>query len=173
MFSLICVWINGWVNNSEAGDLRRHRTHYDIIVICYRHRCLGWRLCNMFRQPAFLSLPQMTPTCPCVCFTTMRHSTIKYVEQPLCRLHSHHYTPTCRLQYPNIGDRASATTELTQIRLMPRVTLQISGTVQCTKSYFDGRVQDCSISSTLAMDILQSYNKPRINFKFIVINSNI
>ena len=23
MFSLICLWINGWVNNREAGDLRR------------------------------------------------------------------------------------------------------------------------------------------------------
>ena len=27
MFSLICVWINDWVNNREAGDLRRHRGH--------------------------------------------------------------------------------------------------------------------------------------------------
>ena len=36
MFSLICVWINGWVNNCEAGDLRRYRTHYDVTVICYR-----------------------------------------------------------------------------------------------------------------------------------------
>ena len=33
MFSLICVWINGWVNNSEAGDLRHHRAHYDVIVM--------------------------------------------------------------------------------------------------------------------------------------------
>ena len=33
MYSLICVWINGWVNNREAGDLRRHRTHYDVIVM--------------------------------------------------------------------------------------------------------------------------------------------
>ena len=32
MFSLICAWINGWVNNREAGDLRRHRAHYDVIV---------------------------------------------------------------------------------------------------------------------------------------------
>ena len=24
-------WINGWVNNREAGDLRRHRVHYDVI----------------------------------------------------------------------------------------------------------------------------------------------
>ena len=29
MFSLICVWINGWVNNREAGDWRRYRAHYD------------------------------------------------------------------------------------------------------------------------------------------------
>ena len=33
MFSLICVWINGWVNNREAGDLRRYRAHYDFIVM--------------------------------------------------------------------------------------------------------------------------------------------
>ena len=33
MFSLICVWINGWVNSREAGDLRRHRVHYDVIVM--------------------------------------------------------------------------------------------------------------------------------------------
>ena len=32
MFSLICVWINDWVNNREAGDLRRYRAHYDVIV---------------------------------------------------------------------------------------------------------------------------------------------
>ena len=33
MFSLICVWINGWMNNREAGDLRRYRAHYDVIVV--------------------------------------------------------------------------------------------------------------------------------------------
>ena len=33
MFSLICVWINGWVNDCEAGDLRRHLGHYDVIVM--------------------------------------------------------------------------------------------------------------------------------------------
>ena len=33
MFSFICAWINGWVNNREAGDLRRHRTHYDVTVM--------------------------------------------------------------------------------------------------------------------------------------------
>ena len=33
MISLICVWINGWVNNREAGDLRRYRAHFDVTVM--------------------------------------------------------------------------------------------------------------------------------------------
>ena len=33
MFSLICVWINDWVNNRKAGDLRRYRAHYDVIIM--------------------------------------------------------------------------------------------------------------------------------------------
>ena len=37
MFPLICAWINGWVNNRVAGDLRRHRAHYDVIVMLSGH----------------------------------------------------------------------------------------------------------------------------------------
>ena len=33
MFSLICTRINSWVNNREAGDLRRNSTHYDVIIM--------------------------------------------------------------------------------------------------------------------------------------------
>ena len=33
MFSLICVWINDWVNNREAGDLRRDHAHDDVTVM--------------------------------------------------------------------------------------------------------------------------------------------
>ena len=33
MFSL-----NSWVNNRDAGDLRRHRAHYDVIVMWERHK---------------------------------------------------------------------------------------------------------------------------------------
>ena len=31
MFSLFCAWINGRVSNREAGDLRRHCTHHNVI----------------------------------------------------------------------------------------------------------------------------------------------
>ena len=53
MFSLICVWINGWVHNAEAGDLRHSRTHYDVLwcanligLIVISHVHLGpWITC--------------------------------------------------------------------------------------------------------------------------------
>ena len=33
-FSFICAWINAWVNDHKVGDLIRHRTHYDVTVMC-------------------------------------------------------------------------------------------------------------------------------------------
>ena len=33
MISLIFAWINGWINNGEAGDLRRRHDHYDVTVM--------------------------------------------------------------------------------------------------------------------------------------------
>ena len=48
MFSLICDWINGWVNNRGAGDLRRYRAHYDVTVMCFQSitsNAIWWRKC--------------------------------------------------------------------------------------------------------------------------------
>ena len=39
MLSLICAWINVWVNNRESGDLRRYRAHYDITVMVSQRGC--------------------------------------------------------------------------------------------------------------------------------------
>ena len=47
MFSLICAWINGWVNNRAAGDLRHYRAHYDLTVM-FRDIILDFRpLCAL------------------------------------------------------------------------------------------------------------------------------
>ena len=43
MFCLIGVWINGWVNNGEAGGLRCHRAHYDVIVMTFSIQ--SWKIC--------------------------------------------------------------------------------------------------------------------------------
>ena len=37
MFSVICNRIHGRVINGEAGDLRHHRTHYDVTVMKHWH----------------------------------------------------------------------------------------------------------------------------------------
>ena len=35
LWCFLCTWINGWVNNHEAGDLRCHHAHYDITVMMH------------------------------------------------------------------------------------------------------------------------------------------
>ena len=61
MFSLICVWINDWANNREAGDLRRYRAHYYVTVM----RLLNhWTLVYMYlRQWTGSSLVQVVAWC--------------------------------------------------------------------------------------------------------------
>ena len=39
MFSLIFPWTNGWVDNRDAGDLRRHGAHYSVIVMSQKYTC--------------------------------------------------------------------------------------------------------------------------------------
>ena len=43
MVSLICVWTNGWVNNRDAGDLRRHRANFDVtVIVLLPQASMGW-----------------------------------------------------------------------------------------------------------------------------------
>ena len=43
MFSLICAWTNGWVNNRDAGDLRRHRALYDVtLMVQWCQNAISW-----------------------------------------------------------------------------------------------------------------------------------
>ena len=48
MFSLICALINRWGNNREAGDLRRYRPHYDVIVMYSQHCACTVRYYNIY-----------------------------------------------------------------------------------------------------------------------------
>ena len=58
MFSLICTWINSWVNNREAGDLRRNRAHYDVIVMSNTSRTC---LMSMNTDPQILAKLKQPP----------------------------------------------------------------------------------------------------------------
>ena len=54
MFSLICVWINDWVNDRETGGLRQYCTHYDVIVMIKKDDCckmtIYWGLNRKVKQ---------------------------------------------------------------------------------------------------------------------------
>ena len=62
MFSLICVWTNSWANNGDAGDLRRHRAHYDVIVMDQDEettKCGDKRLASETRSRALLKITHL------------------------------------------------------------------------------------------------------------------
>ena len=64
MISLIWAWINGWLNNREAGDLRRHRAPYAVTVMAPNSR--QWSLKNskyvyiMCIRQELMTFPQQT-----------------------------------------------------------------------------------------------------------------
>ena len=87
MFSSICARINGWVNNGDAGDLRCHRAHYNIIVMKRGMRkaflCHG-AIVNSMRMNY-------------ICIFTIHHAVmqgwyfiikVKHHEKPFCLLNS-------------------------------------------------------------------------------------
>ena len=71
--SLICVWINGWINNREAGDLRRYRAHSDVIVMC-----CGYSFCEPLPLRGMLLWGcHMSSICPwlfCVLWCNEKHN---------------------------------------------------------------------------------------------------
>ena len=48
--SLICAWINGWISNQKAGDLRRHLAHCDFTVMRDHYHKYPLRLDKLFTR---------------------------------------------------------------------------------------------------------------------------
>ena len=99
MFSLICVWITGWVNNREAGDLRRYRAHYDVTVmrwirmpvtsgISLGTTCMWWLtmrvqgtyLTAWLETANTLSVFSTIESNPCVCLLVHNYISTSWVE---------------------------------------------------------------------------------------------
>ena len=88
MFALICVWINAWVNNRKAGDLRRYCAHYDVIVMlwmmygCQFHN--SWNIwCNKLRKHLLQFCTPSSLKAPNVPFTGHPYTQLceKFVQQ--------------------------------------------------------------------------------------------
>ena len=92
MLSLIYAWIYGWVNNPEAGELRRHRAHYDVIVMFGHnlHSC-GWMWPTSFMdQPLFaLGLPHWSRDKMAAIFQTTFSNAFSWMKMFKFRLRFH------------------------------------------------------------------------------------
>ena len=80
MFSLICVWINGWVNSREAGDLRCYRTHYDVAVMAKRHhrlKSIRYRLNDKYTKHFIRRKTNQYVYKPFVCRLSMFHDMVQ------------------------------------------------------------------------------------------------
>ena len=53
----LCAWINGWVNNREAADLRHHGTHYDATVMTLKCNLLSVGHKNQVRKCSAIRIP--------------------------------------------------------------------------------------------------------------------
>ena len=49
------TWINGWVNNRAAGDLRRYCAHYDVTIMIMIYTTISFR--NKFMQFGLIRTP--------------------------------------------------------------------------------------------------------------------
>ena len=96
MFSLIWSWTNGWEKKRDAGDCRRHRAHFELIVMFYfclnlQHKCSSvetqltiiCRLCNCF---SFLLLKIVSHIITSFCHLETCHIKIQLIHFSLCLL---------------------------------------------------------------------------------------
>ena len=106
MFSFICVWMNGWVNNRKAGDLRRYRAHYDVTVM----QAANNEIIKVPRYWSFFAGNPPIPNTKCkksdagksdvfhVIFSSESHST-KHCQLKLDNL-SRYHDKTCNVHRP-------------------------------------------------------------------------
>ena len=73
------AWINGWVNNREAGDFRRHRAHYDVIVMCWQKLFIQGAITSPLVIPGISFLQLSAKATPSFLFSRAVHLSIYYI----------------------------------------------------------------------------------------------
>ena len=62
MFSFICARTNSWVNNTDAGDLRRHLAHCDVTVMhCFRRALMPSKGFTLWKEETGKTLEYRIP----------------------------------------------------------------------------------------------------------------
>ena len=101
-FSLICAWIQGLVNNGEPGELRRHRAHYDAIVMVldYTNRI------GLIQKISW----NMLTICALLCFVVFFYTLILPISSSITPLYDYSGVRLPRCQSKNHGWYITVTT---------------------------------------------------------------
>ena len=62
MFSLICTWTNGLVNSRGVGDMRPHRAHYDVTLMCLFRGALQPHMSSRWWECKYISYLSLNST---------------------------------------------------------------------------------------------------------------
>ena len=83
----------GWVNNREASDFRRHRTHYDVTVMKYEVRTCGHYCCVKCHWSYWVfrgvNLKQHCHYISIYCLSSLRCLTHRGPVKHICELDCH------------------------------------------------------------------------------------
>ena len=93
VFSFICAWTNGWVNNWDVGDLRRHRVHcYVIVMITNTANRSSNNSMVIFKHSRSLRLLDMMMPCH------FPYNWLFVRGNHRCSINSHHKGPVTTMQ---------------------------------------------------------------------------
>ena len=142
MFSLICAWTNSWASTRDCGDLRRHRAHYDVIVmpvyiLCFF--CLTTGILDIPRHPGLITAnyADAFPSCTQIC-----SSYFLYIK----REQSNHRAS------PNF---------VSQFVFNVRYSLWFDASI--LKSHHRAnRLEKCTKRKTIMKRVFQSHNRPSL-----------
>ena len=84
----------GWVNNREAGDLRRHRAHYDVIVMRVAVTILEFFLYKHFSLNYQMDVYRLD-TCLCLCPKSHIFICLFFSQDITFRLYSNLFVLIC------------------------------------------------------------------------------
>ena len=90
IFSLICTWINGSVNNREAGDFRRYRVHYDVTIwikSTWTTLHQTWKTCVFLECRAYLIVIRFRPSSIHSVFSLFPFPAISCIEMHMRHLY--------------------------------------------------------------------------------------
>ena len=148
VFCLIWAWINPWVNNREAGDLRRYRAHYDVIV--------------MYRLQVFRLLTRLTLHVPeVIAFTQDVH--LKLFLNANLKETNKQTNETKTKQKTRLSQTSISTVRSFQYFAHSKISLRL-GTRQ--KSYRQMRFDRFWAEEEFRIDILYRYNQQPLGGTF-------